>query len=232
LKQAVLTIVSICACASVFGSKCQATTVQLGINGNAEIGSNYIEFGQYPDEGTYAPAPGYGSFQVSLVRSGVFATAGVIPGELGTIQSLNEANGSMTLSSPFMTFSTGGAALTLNATPVPVENFGFLILANTSYGAVVSFDVSGTVVDATNPIVNQQFTGTFAMAFLGETVAELLNDLPADAPFSATFNVTGSNTVPTAEPHSILLIALGLIGVGRVSRNWLRTIPPSRSIQP
>lgn len=230
LERLVLTVITGFALTPLFPLECQATALQLGINGNAEIGSNYIDFGQYPYGSSYSSAPGYGDFEVSLVKPGVFASAGVTTGEFGTIQSVNEGTGNIALSSPFMTFNTGGAALTLNATSIPGGNLGPFVLTDTSFGAVVSFDVDGSVVDVANPVLNQQFIGTFAMTFAGETVAELLNQLPAAAPFTATLNASDSTPVstnplplnPTPEPGSILLVVAGLITIGTVSRSWLR----------
>lgn len=49
----------------------RASTIVLGINGDAQVGSNYIDFGQYPNGPPHTPAPGYGSFEVSLVNGGV-----------------------------------------------------------------------------------------------------------------------------------------------------------------
>jgi hypothetical protein len=224
--------ISACALTSIAALKCQGTTLQLGINGNAEIGLDYIDFGQYPNGGIYTSAPGYGSFEVSLAKPSVFTMAGVTTGGFGSIQSLNSGTGNIALSSPFMTFNN--SALILSATNLSTGNLGPFILTDTKSGAVVSFDVDGSVVDAENPALNEQFTGTFSMTFAGETVAELLNQLPADAPFSATLSAAGSSPGSTSplplatspEPASILLAGVGLIGVGTASQRsqrWFRT---------
>jgi hypothetical protein len=70
-----------------------ASTIELGINGDVQVGSNYIDFGQYPNGAPYTPAPGYGTFEISLVNAGVFSNAGVTTGEFGNVQSLNEGPG-------------------------------------------------------------------------------------------------------------------------------------------
>src|SRR3954453_15242484 len=60
-----------------------ATTIDLGINGDAMVGPNFIYFSNnYPTSSTFAAAPGYGNFTVAQVNSGnVLSTAGVTNGE-------------------------------------------------------------------------------------------------------------------------------------------------------
>jgi len=198
-----------------------ASTIQLGINGDAQVGSNYIDFGQYPNGAPYTPAPGYGTFEVSLVNSGVFSTAGVTTGEFGTIQSLNEPPGAVTLPSAFMTFDTGGSNLQLWATNIPPGAVGPFTLTDTPDGAVASFDVDGYIWDTNTGMKADTFTGTFSATFDGQTVADLFTNLPIDTPFSATFTAT---VIPTTipEPASMLLMGAGLLGVGLVSRRKAR----------
>lgn len=194
-----------------------ASTIQLGINGDAQVGSNFIDFGQYPNGAPYTPAPGYGTFEVSLVNSGVFSSAGVTTGEFGMIQSLNEGTGSVTLPSAFMTFDTGGSNLQLWATNIPAGTVGPFTLTDTPDGAVASFDVDGYIQDTNSGTKVDTFTGTFSATFDGETVASLFTDLPINTPFSATFTATVIPTT-TPEPASMLLMGAGLLGVGLVSR--------------
>lgn len=198
-----------------------ADTIQLGINGDAQVGSNYIDFGQYPNGAPYTPAPGYGTFEVSLVNAGVFSSAGVTTGEFGTIQSLNEPPGAVTLPSAFMTFDTGGSNLQLWATNIPPGAVGPFTLTDTPDGAVASFDVDGYIYDTNMGKKIDTFTGTFSATFDGQTVADLFTNLPIDTPFSATFTAT---TIPvtTPEPASMLLMGAGLLGVGLISRRKTR----------
>jgi hypothetical protein len=190
-----------------------ADTIQLGLNGDAQVGSNYIDFGQYPNGAPYTPAPGYGTFEVSLVNAGVFSSAGVTTGEFGTIQSLNEPPGPITLPSAFITFDTGGSNLQLWATNLPPGSVGPFTLTDTPDGAVVSFDVDGYIFDTNSSQKVDTFTGTFSATFDGETVADLFTNLPIDTPFSATFTAT---VVPTStpEPAYVGLMAFLLVGVG------------------
>jgi hypothetical protein len=185
------------------------------------VGLNYILFGQYPVGAPYAPPPGYGTFETSLVNSGIFASDGVTTGEFGTIQSLDEGPGAVTLPSAFMTFDTGGSNLQLWATRIPAGNDGIFNLTNTPDGAVLSFDVDGYILDTTTGRRIERFTGTFAATFDGESVATLLEDLPVDTPFSATFTAT---TVP--EPSARPLTGVGLLGILGFSLIARRNSPP------
>jgi hypothetical protein len=215
------TIFSGLALAALMALPSSASTIQLGINGDAQVGSNSIDFGQYPNGAPYTPAPGYGTFEVSLVNAGVFSSAGVTTGEFGTIQSLNEPPGAVTLPSAFMTFTGNGSNLQLWATNIPPGAVGPFTLTDTPDGAVASFDVDGYVWNTTTGTKVDTFTGTFSATFDGQTVASLFTNLPIDTPFSATFTAT---VVPTTipEPASMLLMGAGLLGVGLVSRRKAR----------
>ena len=204
-----------------FAAAGSASQIQLGINGDAQVGSNYIDFGQYPNGAPYTPAPGYGTYEISLVNAGVFSSAGVTTGEFGTIQSLNEGTGSVTLPSAFMTFDTGGSNLQLWATNIPPGAVGPFVLTDTADGAVASFDVDGYIWDTNSNSKIDTFTGTFSATFDGETVASLFTSLPIDTPFSATFTATVI-PVTTPEPASMLLMGAGLLGVGLISRRKSR----------
>jgi uncharacterized repeat protein (TIGR01451 family) len=171
-------------------SPSSAAPIQLSINGDAQVGANYIDFGQYPTGAPYTPAPGYGTFEVSLANSGVFSSAGVAAGESGTIQSLNEPPGAVTLPSAFVTFDSGGSNLQLWASNIPPGSVGPFTLTNTPGGAVATFDVSGYIWNTTTSSKVGTFTATFTATFDGETVADLLSSLPIDTPFSATITTS------------------------------------------
>lgn len=203
------------AVATCFAMTASASVIQLGINGDAQVGSNYIDFGQYPNGAPYTPAPGYGTFEISLVNAGVFSSAGVTTGEFGNIQSLNEPPGSVTLPSAFMTFDTGGSNLQLWATNIPPGAVGPFTLTDTADGAVASFDVDGYVWDTSTATRIDTFTGTFSATFDGQTVADLFTSLPINTPFSATFTATViPDSVP--EPGTLALFAFGLTGIAAI----------------
>lgn len=224
MRFSAFTFLSGVALAAFMALPSSASSIQLSIDGNASVGSNYIDFGNFPSSPpVYTAAPGYGTFIVSLVNSGVFSDAGVTIGEGGTIQSLNEGPGPVTLPSAFMTFDSGGSNLQLWATNIP---FGSLAgspftLTDTADGAVASFNVDGYIWDTNTNTKIDTFTGTFSATFDGQTVASLFTNLPVNTGFSATFTAT---TVPTTipEPASMLLMGAGLLGVGLVSRRKAR----------
>jgi hypothetical protein len=177
-----------------------ATTIQLGIVGDVQVGTNYMDFGQYtldPNGAPYTPAPGHGTFEVCLVNAGTFSAAGVTTGEFGNIQSLNKSPGTVTLPGPFMTFDSGGSNLQIWATTIRAGNVGPLVLTHTTDGAVASFNIEGYIFD-TN--VNEKvalFTGTFSVTFDGTNVTNLITSLPIDAPFSATLTITETFALTT-----------------------------------
>lgn len=221
MRSGAFTFLATLALAAFVALPSSANTIQLGINGDAEVGSNYIDFGQYPNGAPYTPAPGYGTFEVSLVNAGVFSSAGVTTGEFGTIQSLNEPPGPVTLPSAFMTFDTGGSNLQLWATNIPPGAVGPFILTDTPDGAVASFNVDGYIWDTNTNSKVDTFTGTFSATFDGQSVADLFTNLPIQTPFSATFTAT---VIPShvPEPASMLLVGAGLLGVGLLSRRKAR----------
>jgi hypothetical protein len=194
---------------AAFTAAVPASIIQLGINGDAQMGSNYFDFGQYPNGAPYTPAPGYGTYEISLINSGDFSSAGVTTGEFGSIQSLNEPPGAVTLPSAFMTFDTGGSNLQLWATNIPPGTVGPFFLTDTDDGTVASFNVDGYVLDTNTDTEIDTFTGTFSATFDGQPVASLFTMLPINTPFSATFTATPIPMMP--EPSgAILLLASAL----------------------
>jgi PEP-CTERM motif len=187
-----------------------AASVELGINGDAQVGSNFVDFGQYPTGAPYASPPGYGSYEVSLVN-GVFAANGVTTGEMGMVQSLNAVPGPVSLSTPYLTFDTGGSNLQLWATNIPAGNHGAFELNDTPDGAVGSFDLDGYVFDTTTGTKLGTFMMVASATFTGETVAQVLASLPLETPFSATFTFA---VVPEPGAWGLMFLGVGGVGVG------------------
>ena len=220
-----------------------ADPLVLGINGNLEVGamagSEFINFGGFPVGPPYAISPAYGTFEVSLVNPGIFATNAVTPGEFGMVQSLSSTttpvgvvlNPNPTVDKPFMKFNgppppgAGGTNLEVFLTELlaasgPGTNVGPFNLVDTANGATASFDVKGFVYNTTDAS-RTPISGLFSATFSGVSVMTLLAEATAGrtipTPYSGTFSIT---TVP--EPISLFLIGAGLMGAGLVARRKAR----------
>jgi hypothetical protein len=213
-----------------------ASSIDLGINGDAEVGPTFINFGNFPLGTVYSPTPGYGIMQVSQPPLGLFLAQGVTAGEFGKIQSLDATKtvpgATLTpnpLSDPaFISFDVGGSNLEVFLTELlPGSTAGPFSLTDSTNGAIASFNMDGFVYNTTDQS-RVDITGTFAATFNGMTVADLLSEEASGTdiktPFTGTFSL---NMVPpavvTPEPASLLLFGAGLLGVGLVSRGKKRS---------
>jgi hypothetical protein len=221
---------------SIFGAvlsacfvlRAPAATIDLGIDGEMQVSTSAVSFGQYPNGAPYAPAPGYGSFEVSLINSGIFQSNGVTTAEFGTIESLSGPSSppvGVTLnptpgsSLPFMTFNAGGSNLQLYLTElVPGSTSGPFTVTDTPDGAVLAFDVDGFVYN-TLTTTRTSFTGTISATLDGMNTGDFISSNPVDTPFTATFMAT---LVP--EPSTFLLFGLGAACVGLIRRRTRRYI--------
>jgi hypothetical protein len=200
-----------------------ASVITLGINGDAQVGPSFMNFGNFPTGSVYTPSPGYGTMIVSQTPGGIFESAGVTAGETGKIQSLSAAmtppgailtpdpNSSL----PFMTFDTGGSNLELFLTQLVAGNAGPFTLTDTQSGAVASFNINGFVYNKTDGS-REDITGTFSATFDGMSVAQLValgNGPGVETPFSGTLSVAD---VP--EPASLMFLGVGLLAAGLVSK--------------
>lgn len=197
-----------------------AGTIQLGISGNAQVGPNFINFGQFPSGEPYNPAPGNGTFTVSLVNPGIFASAGVHAGQTGSIRSLIM---DQMVVQPFMSLQGTLSAVDVYLLGFAQGAFGPFTMTDTPNGAIFFMNFQG-VVAAPGDLEN--FTGTFSATFNGWTAAALIaeeqNGKSVTSPFSATFSAV-ANPNPAPEPDSLMLIGLGLLFAGMLTKpRWRR----------
>lgn len=180
----------------------------LDISGALQLGSNYIDFGTTQTGGPYAPAPGSGVFQVTIVDGGsIFASAGVTAGQQGSIQS----DDGVYPAASFLTIT--GATSSVSLTATSNSSFG---LSSTSQGG----ELIGTIYGYVGANTADTFALELVAGFPGNS--NPFAQLPADGVFCASIDIGGGtptlcNPFPTQsatgapEPTYTWLLAAGLL---------------------
>ncbi len=201
-----------------------ASTIDLGINGDAQVGANFISFSDdFPVDDHFNPASTYGNFVVAEVKPGdMLSEAGLHNGAGGLIQSLDTAIDPVKAPGDFTNVYTPGHAFMnfsnsttffltdlVQGTLAPGSPF---TATTTPNGLILTFNVDGYVMNlSTGQRTN--YTGTFASTFNGvANIEDLAQQLPLQTPFSATFSLSA---VP--EPASLFLMGLGLFSASLVA---------------
>jgi large repetitive protein len=173
----------------------------LTITGPLQIGSNYTDFGNAPG-GPYTPAPGYGTFTVTQ-STGDYLSDGIVVGATGSIQSLNEGTGAVTLPAPFLTFNGAASAIQFVATSLPAgATAGPFTLTQVGTSVTATFQVIGTLVNTSNNAQVANLTLNFVTIFPNTTVSALFTTLPLDGIYNAPAANAPTVTV-TPSPASI-----------------------------
>jgi hypothetical protein len=193
----------------------QATDT-LTITGPLQIGSNYTDFGTGPN-GPYTPAPGYGTFTVTQA-TGVYQSDGIAVGATGSIQSLNEGTGPVTLPGAFLTFNGAASGIQFVATSLPAgATAGPFTLTQNGTSVDATFQVIGTLVNTSTNAQVENLTLTFVTIFPNTTVSALFTTLPLDGIYNApaasattpTLTVTPSTTSITTTQALSVTVTVG-----------------------
>ena len=229
LKAASVATLSFAAAATA-GAQMIGFANTLNVVGQAQVSSSgagsgfplFIDFlsgGAYPPSTTGVGVPGN---VFSGSTTGAFTS--IAGGSNGLIQDLTVSpNGSSTTTNPasaagsFLTI--GGYNFTLESAPAG-STFGPITLSDQSGGAVASFSTFGTVTGA-GFAPNTTYQGIFTAQFVGETSAQVFDQINSGGTpvvtFSATFGAPVGMT-NTPEPATYALLATGLGALGVVAR--------------
>lgn len=188
------------------------------------VGSGFPLFIDFLSGGAYPPSMignGMPGNVFSGQATGVFSS--ITGNTNGTIQDLQvSANGTNTTTNPssaagsFMTI--GGYTFSLTGAGTG-STFGPVTLQDSQGGAIASFSVNGNVM-GNGFNAGSTYQGLFTAQFVGETSAQVFNQINNGGTpivtFSANFSATPASTVP--EPSTYALLASGIGALGLVAR--------------
>jgi len=165
-----------------------AQPISLSITGNTQVTATDILFNTNPSgSGSYAAPGSYGVFAVNAPVASIFASNGIVSGQLGNILSLSATTTPVGVPvippSLFMNFINGsgpggtgtGSNLALYLTMLQQGTFvpgSPFIFTNTPNGAVAQFNVNGFVLDTTT-MSQTAYAGVFSATFAGMTTSQL-----------------------------------------------------------
>jgi hypothetical protein len=223
------TLIPACLLTAIITVPTLASPVFLGIVGQAQVSSTFIDFEPFPSGAPYNPSPGQGVFVIA--SPAVLLSTPVTPGELGSIASIDSSlipTGSP-LSPPFRFISFANSTFELFLTELlPGSGPGDPFVLSAAGGSTeISFAATGYFLDP-NTNLKTPFQSVFSATFDGLSVADFLTGLPIETPYAATLAFTFGTPAP--EPIAMLPAGLGLLAICLFFKNRSQRFPLERTI--